>query len=214
MQRNESGWEPAVAGTKLRAGDRIHTGFKATVTLTFEDGSTLTIKPMSLVLLNEVSVDPATRVLKVRTWLNLGDVSAHVNRSTGAAADFDIKTPTATASDRGTEFSVLYDGVATVVAVQRGTVHVAPARGPAIDVQAGTETRSTKTSASAPVPIGDAGVVPGSVSPTGAIGLIETTIAAGVAGCAVDLSTLKLKPRRAGWQVKATIIGKRKGTAA
>lgn len=216
ISRAQGGWEPATNGTVVKAGDRIHTGFKATTTLTFPNGTTMVMEPMSVVLIESISNDGTGKV-NVRMWLKLGAVSAKVNRSMGAAGDFNVQTPTTTASVRGTIFGVRYDGVATTVSVTEGKVEVAPARGKAIFVGAGQETRSTATAASAPVKVGRAGVVKGSVGPDAALALLEKKLGTGLARCGSDVApatgSVRLKAVQRGWRISLTLIGKRKGTA-
>lgn len=101
VQRGGGQWEPAVVKMQLAAGDKIHTGFKATATVKMADGSKIDVKPMSLVMLQKLE-DPDGKV-KNRIWLRAGELSATVDRPTGAPADFEVRTTTATASVRGTD---------------------------------------------------------------------------------------------------------------
>lgn len=115
ISRAEGVWEAATAGMRLVPGDRIHTGFKALCAVKFPDGSAIEVKPMSLVLLQKL--DDGQGHLKSRVWLRLGEINAKVNRSTGAAADFDVQTPTTTASVRGTFIRRIcaHPGIGTIV---------------------------------------------------------------------------------------------------
>jgi hypothetical protein len=47
FQPGQAAWEPASAGMKLKQGDKVHTGYRAGVTLTFPDGSTVRVLPMT-----------------------------------------------------------------------------------------------------------------------------------------------------------------------
>ena len=95
VQRNEGAWEPADASMTLKEGDRIHTGWKAGVTLTFPDGSTAVLKPMSMVVIEKNKSGPdGTTVWLV---LRLGEVAAQIKRVRGNPADFQVKTPTSVA---------------------------------------------------------------------------------------------------------------------
>ena len=153
ISRGGAVWERVTAGTALAAGDRIHTGFKSGVTITFTDGSTVRVGPMSLLEIRDVSRN-ANGSLRVRLGLRLGDVRAQINRSTGAASDFNVQTPTTTASVRGTIFSVSFDGTETVVRVTESSVLVTSNSGASVIVAAGSETHSTATAVSPPVLIG------------------------------------------------------------
>jgi hypothetical protein len=100
LMRTDAGWEPVTVGMSLLPGDRLHTGFHATCAVKFPDGSTLDVKPMSMVLLQKL--EEADGKQRARVWLKLGEVSAEVAHARGSAADFQVKTPTTTASVRGT----------------------------------------------------------------------------------------------------------------
>lgn len=119
VSRADAGWEPATAGMKLVPGDRIHTGFKAVCAVKFPDGSALDVQPMSLVMLQKL--DDGQGHLRSRVWLRLGEVSAQVNRSTGASADFNVKTPTTTASVRGTKINRISYQCGTGTIVEMGS---------------------------------------------------------------------------------------------
>lgn len=108
VQINEGSWQPATAGLKLSEGDKIHTGFKATCMLGFPDQSVVEVQPMSMIQLDKVNV--AGVQTRARLLLKTGEVKAQVNRSMGARGDFQVKTPTTTASVRGTEINrISYD---------------------------------------------------------------------------------------------------------
>jgi hypothetical protein len=66
VQKNEGGWQPATIGMPLAPGDKVHTGYKAVATVKFPDGSTMEVKPMSLVLLQKL--DDGDGKLKSRVW--------------------------------------------------------------------------------------------------------------------------------------------------
>jgi hypothetical protein len=218
LQRNESGWEPAVSGVELANGDRVHTGFNASVVLTYPDGSRLLVGPMTVITLTDIDVGPQGGI-RARVLLNTGAVTAQVNRSTGARGDFQVKTPTSTASTRGTTFSVTYDGTATTVAVTEGSVEVAANGGAKVLVTAGTETRSTATSVSPPVAIGK-GFKSGGLSSAQALARVSSRLKAGLARCKFGVASSRLAPVAGGWSAKFVIVtarqsieGKPKGTA-
>lgn len=100
VQKGDQGFAPVTVGMAIAPGDKVHTGFKATCSLKFPDGSTLDVKPMSMVLLQKL--EDSDGKLKGRVWLKLGEVSAEVAHPRGTDADFQVKTPTTTASVRGT----------------------------------------------------------------------------------------------------------------
>ena len=153
VQLNSGAWF-SVTGAQavaVKPGDKIHTGFKSSVTLTFPNGSTVTVGPMSLYLVQQLQYQNGQ--LKAVSSVKLGEVAATVNRLSGAASDFIVRTPTATASVRGTRFSVFYDpvGHATIVATQLHAVYVTPSRAGAksVLVPAGKEVEVSAAGVSA-----------------------------------------------------------------
>ena len=206
VQLGGGGWAPAADGLKLKPGDRIHTGWKSRVVVNV-GGHSVALEPMTLFEIQQIGANGDT------TFLKLGEVNAQVHRITGAAGDFKVKTPTTTASIRGTVFSVLYDGAATIVSVTQGSVNVKPNSGPALTVTAGHEVASTASSAGPLLPIGKAGAPPGSVGPGKAVALLTAALARNFAACKTNAYSAALKPSKNGWRAMLTIVGSKKGTA-
>lgn len=212
LQRNSSGWEPAQNGVELSNGDRVHTGFKSGVVLNFPNNTRLFVGPMTLLRLTDIDSGPDGGV-NVRLELKYGLVTAQVNRSTGAAGDFQVKTPTTTASVRGTTFTVAHDGTATTVVVTKGTVEVTAKNGDTVLVPAGKETRSTATTVSPPVAIGQ-GFTSGGLSSEKALARVNKKVAGGLKACKYDVVSNKLKPITGGWSASFTIVKAKQGIAA
>jgi hypothetical protein len=103
VQKPGGAWIKAAPDMVLRAGDKVHTGFQAKATLGFEDGSTLDVKPMTLLVVSDLE----TKAGRIRSGLILqvGEVGAQVGRKGRGASDFEVKTATCTASVRGTEIA-------------------------------------------------------------------------------------------------------------
>jgi hypothetical protein len=146
--------------------------------------------------------------LRSRLLLHAGEVRATVQRLPGAFGDFEVKTPTTTASVRGTVFTVLFDVVAavSVVTVKQGTVAVAPLSGTPVDVTAGLEVVSTQTEVSVPVKPGRAGTPPGAPSRAKAIALVLKRVGRAAAACGLDPLTIEAGavPADKGWTVTVT----------
>jgi hypothetical protein len=126
VQRTGSlAWESARAGIDLRKGDRVRTRSGGSIEIVFDDGSHLTIKSDSLVLIDELSEDVRTREKSSAIRLLESDVEANILRPTARGSRFLIETPNATAQvnrarmdvrvrkDRQTEFT-LQSGDVTV----------------------------------------------------------------------------------------------------
>lgn len=93
-------WVAAAADMKLSVDDQIHTGYKATATLKFADGSEVTVKPMTMIKLQRVEQNGNT--VSTKLLLRLGEIKANVNDSPTLGSDFQVQTATCTASVRGT----------------------------------------------------------------------------------------------------------------
>ena len=98
-------WQAAKTGDILPAGSLISTGFKSTAILKTES-ATLTVKPVTRLSLEELIKSEGTT--KTQMFLMAGRVKAEVTPKEGEKAEFKVKSPTATASVRGTGFE--FDG--------------------------------------------------------------------------------------------------------
>jgi len=98
-------WKAAKAGDILPTGSLISTGFKSTAILKTES-ATLTVKPVTRLSLEELIKSEGTT--KTQMFLMTGRVKAEVTPREGEKAEFKVKSPTATASVRGTGFE--FDG--------------------------------------------------------------------------------------------------------
>lgn len=98
-------WKAAKVGDVLPAGSLISTGFKSTAILKTES-AVLTVKPVTRLSLEELIKSEGTT--KTRMFLMAGRVKAEVTPHEGENTEFKVKSPTATASVRGTGFE--FDG--------------------------------------------------------------------------------------------------------
>ena len=103
-------WRAAKTGDVLPAGSLISTGFKSTAILKTES-ATLTVKPVTRLSLEELIKSEGTT--KTQMFLMTGRVKAEVTPHEGEKAEFKVKSPTATASVRGTGFE--FDGKSLLV---------------------------------------------------------------------------------------------------
>jgi hypothetical protein len=140
-------------------------------------------------------------------------IAAQVHRSTGARGDFQVTTPTSTASVRGTVFSVRYDGSATTVAVTKGSVNVRARSGGSAIVKAGRETRSTARSVTKPVPIGQ-GFKSGGLTSAQALARLSARLATPLKRCKLGVVSNRLSPVSGGWKAALVIVRARQGIAA
>jgi len=100
-------WIPLQLNERVTEGSGIRTGPYSTVELTFEDDSTLFQKPDTTI---EVSVSKRSLSYIIREiFLSAGRVITKLRSATGQEKRFDIRTPSAIAAARGTEFRTSVD---------------------------------------------------------------------------------------------------------
>jgi len=120
-------WTPATVGAPIEQGDQLRTGRPGRLKVVFQDDSVLSVSEESLVVVNEQVFDPATK--KARSYFDLiqGKLNSIVSEYySRPGASYQVKTATAVAGVRGTEFTVSYDPDDEVTEVLgfNGTVQV------------------------------------------------------------------------------------------
>ena len=120
-------WITATAGAAVQRGDELQTGHPGHMRIVFQDDTVLTISDDSRVVVDEQVFDPNRGETRSVLGLLQGKVSALVSEYyQRSGASYQIKTATAVAGVRGTEFVVTYDprDDRTEVAGLSGTVEV------------------------------------------------------------------------------------------
>ena len=121
-------WQALAKGATLTEGDELQVPAGSFVTLAFADGSTVRINEKSALKLSELRKNTRTNEQQSVVELNKGGLESHVTPTMEQRRKrkFEIKTPMATTSVRGTVFSVsLSDAGNAITAVDQGTVAVA-----------------------------------------------------------------------------------------
>lgn len=95
-------WAPALEGTALTKDTVISTGFKSVAVVSLGN-STLTVRPLTRLTLEEIARAEGSE--QVQLYLLAGRVRAEVTPPAGGRTDFSVRSPSATASVRGTSFS-------------------------------------------------------------------------------------------------------------
>ena len=95
-------WVTAVNGNTIPQGSVISTGFKSSAELDLSGSSTIYIKPLTRMSVDELITSGDT--VNTRLNLKLGRIKADVKTSTGLRHDFTLRTPVSTAAVRGTVF--------------------------------------------------------------------------------------------------------------
>jgi hypothetical protein len=151
----------AKAGDRVALDTVVSTSFKSVAVITV-GSTTLTIRPVTRLTLTEIQQAQGTEQLSVS--LQAGRVRVEVRPPVGSRADTSVKSPSATASVRGTEFE--FDTYS--VTVISGTVAYSGNDGRVVLVNAGGTSRVDPVTGRAadPVETSAAGLKP--PSPAGA----------------------------------------------
>jgi len=124
-----SGFASASDGAVLYVGSTVRTGADARAVITLFEGSTVELEPASDILIEEATLRSGSTIVQLaqsvgRSW----HVVTHL---TTADSRYEVRTPAATASVRGTAFEVAIDDAAgtptTTVTTTEGRVATADA---------------------------------------------------------------------------------------
>ena len=99
---------PAADGTALQVGDKLTTGPNSRVSIGLSDGSQLELSDSSTLVLTENILNPDGSRASTKVTLLNGLVRSLVKVSSGSPPNFEVHTPNAVASARGTMFDVSY----------------------------------------------------------------------------------------------------------
>jgi hypothetical protein len=120
-----SSWKKAARGDLLFAGDSLRTGEKSFVLLRLPGRHAARVDANTTVALDDLS-DPVQNRHRTALRFSVGKLFADVTEKTTPSTDraFEVKTPTATAAVRGTQFSTETSPGKAVITVNRGSVQV------------------------------------------------------------------------------------------
>src|SRR5215469_2061526 len=99
---------PTTAGTALRVGDKLMTGPNSRMTVSLSDGSQMELNESSTLVLTEYALNPDGSRASTEVTLLGGLVRSLVQHSPSSTPNFEVHTPNAVASARGTMFDVAY----------------------------------------------------------------------------------------------------------
>jgi hypothetical protein len=150
----------AVQGARIGMGGWVETAADASATVEFADGSRVMLSPGSRVRFDRLTRYGRTGMVDTRMRLQQGRATHRVQPQQGPASHYDVGTPSATSSVRGTRFRVaMLDGRETTEVLE-GRVGVDGAQGDA-DLKAGFGSRNdgrVRSRALLPAPVLAAGV--------------------------------------------------------
>jgi hypothetical protein len=113
-------WKPLVKGQTIAEGTKLSTGINSSAVLNI-DGSIVTMKPLTSIKIYRNSVNQSTK--ETSLGLQYGTVQAKVDKVSKVRTKFNITTPVATSSVRGTEEIVSFGPTSGMkVDVVEGTI--------------------------------------------------------------------------------------------
>ncbi len=117
-------WILLRVGDKVTQGSSVQTGHESATELTFEDGATFFLRPDTLLKVEMAQKKGPVHVLR-DFFVDMGRVLTRIRGATGTDSRHKIRTPSAVASPRGTEFRVSVDSDgSTRSEVLKGTIEV------------------------------------------------------------------------------------------
>ena len=117
-------WISLQLGDRVTQGSGVQTGRESSVELRFEEGTTLFLRPGTLLSIEMAQKKGVGHILREYV-VEIGKVLARIRKATGAETRDRIQTPSAVASARGTEFRVSVDSEgATRSEVLKGMIEV------------------------------------------------------------------------------------------
>jgi len=132
-------WLPCEKNTVLKAGDEVTCDPDGQATLAFADNSTVVVR--NTTQLKIASFFTEGGVVRTEILLKMGEVAAQVNKSEATKSDFRIKSPTGTASVRGTKLEKVSFTPTTGMSVQiaEGSISLGNNSGTATAISKGEE---------------------------------------------------------------------------
>jgi hypothetical protein len=137
-------WRAARSGEEVGKDTVISTGFKSTAVISLGN-STLMVRPLTRLSVEEIATNQGEE--SVNLYLRTGRVRAEVNPPPGSKTEFTIRSPSATASVRGTSFE--FNGEHLIV--NEGRVHITGGDGSGVYVGAGHQVYSDPETGRTPV---------------------------------------------------------------
>lgn len=124
VQASDGNWSQALAGTLVKAGERVRTGGLSSVTLAFYDGSEAAIGPQAEVSVDQLDAQKeGARVVVLTQWL--GESDHDVATSSNGASQYTVNTPSGSGTAKGTVFHVVVSSTQVVsFDVDEGAVEV------------------------------------------------------------------------------------------
>jgi FecR-like protein len=131
-------WVSADSSTLLKKSDLVRTTAGASAEITFFDGTTVHVRPDSLITIEETSEDPSTKRRKVAWHISSGEVNFQTVRKNVEGSSTEVSTPTvkATAGEMAAGGIKVAEAGDTDVKLYRGTAVAETRAGQRVDLAA------------------------------------------------------------------------------
>ena len=103
VREGKGAWQAVKSGRPLVPSEELSTGIESEATIKFSDGSSMTVRELTQLLVSSMLQTGQRKDLEVQ--LKLGEIKAQVKHEKALDTSFKIVTATATASVRGTEIN-------------------------------------------------------------------------------------------------------------
>ncbi|MFW5995433.1 MAG: FecR family protein [Spirochaetia bacterium] len=139
-------WQPVAAGDAVPVSAKLSTGFDAQAMVAVTESTVVTVDPLTRLTVEDIALEEGIESSELN--LEVGRVEGSVKRVEDRETRFDVSSPVATASVRGTQF--LFDG--EELSVSEGVVGFVSAIGRTHSVSAGEENFTYNASAQPEAP--------------------------------------------------------------
>lgn len=129
IQPVDGAWRKAQLQESVQTGQRLQVGRNSSARLQFADASEMVIQPESTVAMDTLSVYAGGYMADTQLRLQAGRVEVHANPQGRKGPKFDVITPAAVASVRGTQFLVEAKGDRTLQQTTQGQVELQTEQG-------------------------------------------------------------------------------------
>jgi hypothetical protein len=115
-------WRQALLGERVQTGEQVRVGTNSSGRLRFADGSVLVIQPESSLSMDSLSLYGGGYMADTQLRLQSGRVEVNANPSKRKGQQFNVITPAAVASVRGTQFVLEAQADRTLGQTSEGSV--------------------------------------------------------------------------------------------
>ncbi len=136
------GFSPLASAEFVKTGDIVRTASDGSAEFTWAGGTRWKVMPNTLIKIKKATLSRAQKSEQSQLELSSGKVFVRIAKALAPASRFEVETPGALASVRGTIFSVEVHGAQTHVRVWKGEVALSSASGQNALLQPGQAARA------------------------------------------------------------------------